>query len=89
MEKYTTVTLPSGIVLDVIEGRGRHFFTAMAKMNGASEEQKKTGLLPFFIQQLCLKDGKNMDIDFILDMTLDDSCYITTVVNLQLEKLNL
>lgn len=89
MEKYTTVTLPSGMILDIIEGKGLHFFKAMYKHDRASEDQKETGILPFLIQQLCLKDSKQMDIDFILDMTIDDSCYIITVLNIQLQKLNL
>jgi len=89
MSKFTTITLPSGMVLDVIDGTAIHMFIAMNRLNNSDEKIKECGILPFMIQQLCLKDGQQMTIDYILNLSINDSLYITTVLNIQLEKLNL
>jgi hypothetical protein len=76
---FSKVTTPTGLNLEILEGKGRHYFKALSKSKGDS------GLLiKYLIMQLVVFENKNNILKQVDEMHMRDISYLGEVIALML-----
>ncbi len=75
-EKFTTIDLPVAGKVEILEGKGRHYFEALKRSKGDS-----TMMIKYLMMQLVIINGKCLTEEQINEMHLRDISYISEVIS--------
>lgn len=81
-EVFTTIDLPVSGKCDILEGKGLHYFNAMANSKGDNSQ-----LIKFLMLELVLVDGKKVTEEQLSNMHMRDVMYISEVINTMVSSL--
>lgn len=74
-EVFITIELPVSGRVTILEGKGRHYFSAITKANGDS-----TLMIKYLIIEVVKIDGKSLSEVQLDEMHMRDVCYLSTVI---------
>lgn len=74
-EIFTTVTLPISGEATILEGKGKHYFSALLKSKGDSSL-----MIKFLIMEIVHINGRKLTEDQLDDMHIRDISYLSSVI---------
>lgn len=86
--KFSDIILPSGTKMSIMDGKAYHAFVAITKYGACKDDiLKAAGVMPFIMAEVIQIDGKKVTPEFIVELSINDGMYLSTVINLQMEDL--